>query len=78
MATFKSILSIVRVLTTGKEAGAMKEAFLAAAVCVLIFGAIAGIQRFSQNSSEAGLIAAVDASVTPLAVFVKGVLSSFG
>jgi hypothetical protein len=56
----------------------MKEAFLAAAVCVLIFGAIAGIQRFSQNSSEAGLIAAVDASVTPLAVFVKGVLSSFG
>ena len=43
MATFKSILSIVRMLTTGKEAGAMKEAFLAAAVCVLIFGAIAGI-----------------------------------
>ena len=43
VAVFKSILSIVRMLTTGKEAGAMREAFLAAAVSVLIFGAIAGI-----------------------------------
>jgi hypothetical protein len=43
----------------------MKEALLSGAVCVLIFGAIAGIQHFSQHSSEAGLVAAIDASVTP-------------
>jgi len=29
-------------LTIGKEAGAMKEAFLVAAVCVVIFSAIVG------------------------------------
>ena len=55
-------------LTTGKEAGAMKEAFLAAAVCVMIFSAIAGITELLTTLSGSGLIAAIDASVTPLTV----------
>jgi hypothetical protein len=76
VATFKSILSIVRVLTTGKGAGAMKEAFLAAAVCVMIFSAIAGNTELLTTSSGAGLIAAIDASDPPHS-FVRDVPSSF-
>ncbi len=45
----------------------MKEAFLAAAVCVMIFSAIAGNTELLTTPSGAGLIAAIDA-VTPLTV----------
>jgi hypothetical protein len=54
----------------------MKEAFLAAAVCVMIFSAIAGNTELLTTPSGAGLIAAIDASDPPHS-FVRDVSSSF-